>query len=53
MSRVSLSGEAEALLQQTPLTERDLLDMGLEAARHSFLAEPARRQAAEAFKAWR
>lgn len=52
MSRVSMSGEAEALLKETPLTQRDLFDMGLEAIRHSFLPEPARRQAAEAFKAW-
>lgn len=52
MSRVTLTSEAEALLNETSLTARDLLDMGLEAIRHSFLPEPERRQAAEAFKAW-
>jgi adenosine deaminase len=40
MSRISHSGEALALLLQTTLTIDDLLQMGLEAARQSFL-EPS------------
>lgn len=38
MSRISHSSEALALLQHTSLRATDLLQMGLEAARHSFLA---------------
>jgi adenosine deaminase len=37
ISRISHSGEALALLQQTTLSATDLMQMGLEAARHSFL----------------
>ena len=37
MSRITLSGECEALLSQTPLTLHDLVRMQREAARHSFL----------------
>ena len=37
MSRITLSGECEALLAQTPLTLPDLVRMQHEAARHSFL----------------
>ena len=37
MSRITHSSEALALLQQTPLGAADLLQMGLQAARHSFL----------------
>jgi hypothetical protein len=39
MSRITHSSEALALLQQTPLTIADLLQMGVQAADHSFLAE--------------
>ena len=45
MSRITHSSEAAALLQQTALTATDLVRMGLEAARHSFLA-PAIQEAA-------
>ena len=37
MSRITHSSEALALLLHTPLTASDLLHMGLQAARHSFL----------------
>lgn len=47
MSCISHSSEAAALLEHTPLTEADLLRMGIEAARHSFL-DPAVRAQAEA-----
>jgi adenosine deaminase len=47
MSCISLASEAAALLEQTPLTEADLLQMALQAARHSFLPAAAR-AAAEA-----
>ena len=42
MSRITHSGEALALLRHTPLKSADLVAMGLEAARHSFLAAPIR-----------
>jgi adenosine deaminase len=38
MSRITHSSEALALMQQTPLSITDLLQMGVEAADHSFLA---------------
>jgi adenosine deaminase len=41
MSRVSMSGEAAALLDHTPLTEADLQRMGDEALRHSFVQRAA------------
>jgi adenosine deaminase len=49
MSCISHSSEAEALLSQTPLTATDLLAMGREAARHSFLPDAARQAALTAF----
>jgi adenosine deaminase len=52
MSRVSLSDEALSLLRETPLTLADLLQMQRLAARHSFLPEVARRQAADTLQAW-
>ena len=52
MSRISHSSEALALLQQTPLTVTDLLQMGLHAAEHSFLARPIRAQARAQLLAW-
>ena len=42
MSRITLSGECEALLAQTPLTLQDLVRMQHEAARHSFLGADAK-----------
>ena len=52
MSGISQSSEALALLEHTPLGLADLVRMGLEAARHSFL-EPAIRSAAAArLTAW-
>ena len=48
MSRITHSSEAAALLQQTALTATDLVRMGLEAARHSFLA-PALQEAARGY----
>ena len=52
MSCISHSSEALALLQHTPLSAGDLLGMGLEAARHSFL-DPASRDAARSqLHAW-
>lgn len=53
MSRVSMTSEAAALLADTPLAERDLLDMAIEAARHSFLPEAARRRALDMLQAAR
>ena len=52
MSRISHSSEAQALLQQTPLTTLDLLQMGLQAAAHSFLAAPVRDQARAQLLNW-
>ena len=52
MSCISHSSEALALLQHTPLSADDLLCMGLEAARHSFL-DPAIRAAVQGqLQAW-
>lgn len=45
MSCVSLADEALTLLEQTPLTEEDLLQMALQAAAHSFLPAAAREAA--------
>lgn len=50
MSCISLADEAEALLQHTPLTEADLVQMALQAAAHSFLAPAARSAAALAIR---
>ena len=52
MSRVSMSGEAQALLAETPLSERDLVAMAIEAARHSFLPEVTRVGALNALRTW-
>lgn len=52
MSQVTHDGEALALLRDTPLAEADLLQMGLEAAAHSFLDADARAQARAALLAW-
>lgn len=50
MSCISHSGEAEALLAETALTEADLLAMALQAARASFLGADARQQAEAAIR---
>ena len=52
MSGISHSSEAQALLQHTPLSASDLLGMGLEAARHSFLAPTVRDAARSQLRAW-
>ncbi len=52
MSGISQSSEALALLQQTTLGTDDLLRMGLEAARHSFLDAAARSTACAGLTAW-
>ena len=50
MSCISHSGEAEALLAETALTEADLLAMALQAAQASFLDATARQQAEAAIR---
>jgi adenosine deaminase len=52
MSRTSASQEAALLLEQTVLGIDDLVAMGLEAARHSFLPAPAREAARERLQDW-
>ena len=52
MSRITLSGECQALLDHTPLTAHDLLRMQLEAARHSFLAPAIKAAAIEQLSAY-
>lgn len=52
MSRTTPSQEADLLLAHTALTAADLVRMELEAARHSFLPEPARLAAQRAIEAW-
>jgi adenosine deaminase len=52
MSRISHSSEAQMLLQQTPLTATDLLNMGLQAAEHSFLPRPLRERARDQLLEW-
>ncbi len=50
MSCISLADEAMALLQHTPLSEADLVQMALQAAAHSFLPPQAREAAALAIR---
>ena len=50
MSCITHSGEAAALLLHTPLTERDLLNMALKAAAHSFLSAGVRAHAKQAIE---
>jgi adenosine deaminase len=45
MSCITHSGEAQALLNDTPLTEVDLLAMAWQAAQHSFLPDGAKHRA--------
>jgi len=52
MSCISLAGEAQALLDHTPLTALDLLQMQREAAAASFLPPPARAAARDRIDAW-
>jgi adenosine deaminase len=52
MSRITHSSEALALLQHTPLTPEDLVRMGLQAARHSFLDGALRDTASARLHAW-
>jgi adenosine deaminase len=51
MSCITHSSEAAELLAHTTLTEADLLQMALQAAEHSFLAEPVRQTAVQALRA--
>jgi len=52
ISRISHSGEALTLLQQTTLSATELLHMGLEAARHSFLDEAIQDKARGQLQRW-
>ncbi|MFM2400443.1 MAG: adenosine deaminase Add [Pseudomonadota bacterium] len=52
MSCISLSGEAADLLQHTPLTLTDLVQMQLRAADASFLPKAARAQAKASIASW-
>ena len=52
MSGITHASEAAALLQQTTLTAADLVQMGLEAARHSFLDATVRDNAQAALRRW-
>jgi adenosine deaminase len=52
MSGVSPSAEALALIEHTPLEVADLVAMGIEAARHSFVPLPQRRAAEAALREW-
>ena len=52
MSSITLAGEAHDLLQQTPLTLEDLVQMQLQAAAASFLPAGQRQAAAQAISAW-
>jgi adenosine deaminase len=52
MSRITLGGECIALLEQTTLTQHDLVRMQLEAARHSFLPLAVRDAAVSVIEGW-
>jgi len=52
MSRVTHSGEALALLEQTPLVAVDLLLMQAQAAAHSFLGADLRARAGQTIRAF-
>ena len=51
LSCITQSSEAAALLRETSLAEADLLAMAVQAAEHSFLAEPLRRAALQVINA--
>jgi adenosine deaminase len=53
MSQITLSSEAQALLDETPLTEADLLAMARRAAEASFLGGAERAAALAAIEAWK
>jgi adenosine deaminase len=52
MSMISLTDDAVALVRDTGLSIADLAAMSLQAARRSFLSEPARASAQAAIRAW-
>jgi adenosine deaminase len=52
MSRITLSGECDALLEHTPLTIDDLVRMQIQAAQHSFLPAAQRDAALAALRAF-
>ncbi len=52
MSCISQSGEAAALMRDTPLTEADLLAMALQAAQASFLDAAVRAAGVEQIRAY-
>jgi adenosine deaminase len=52
MSGITLSGECDALLEHTPLTRDDLLQMQIQAAQHSFLPAALREAALAALRAF-
>jgi len=52
LSGITHSSEARVLMQDTPLTIADLLHMGLQAARHSFLDSAIRDQARSRLLHW-
>ena len=52
ISCITHSGEAAALLAETPLTEADLRSMALQAAQHSFMPEAVRLRAQEQIRGW-
>jgi adenosine deaminase len=52
MSGITLSGECDALLEHTPLTLDDLVQMNEHAAQHSFLPAPQREAALAALRAF-
>jgi adenosine deaminase len=52
MSCITHSGEAQALLEETPLMQADLAQMALQAAQHSFLASDVRQGAQTAIRQW-
>ncbi len=52
MSCITHTGEALRLVREAGLAPADLGEMMAQAARHSFLPQPAREQAANAVRAW-
>jgi adenosine deaminase len=52
MSCITHSGEALRLVREAGFSEADLVQMGLQAAAHSFLGAAARERAAAALRAW-
>jgi adenosine deaminase len=52
MSGITLSGECEVLLEHTPLTLDDVMQMQVQAAQHSFLPQAQREAALAALRAF-